>query len=386
MERRQSRQSERGFQWIRGASWASAAFYLLIAFEFFYMISPFAGYLYAVYGPGLDWLAGSRTASWLVSFFLPHIAAQTTSPFVDVAEVIGSLLFVGGVVAFAVGATQIYVSKLRGKGSVQGSIYRWVRHPQYLALMVASFGMALVWPRFLVLFGFVTVAFVYTALARAEERACARQFPGYAAYKARTGMFVPRPLEASFRLLPWPRGRALQAALWALCYVAALAVAATAGHAVQSHAIGSLYAHYTEDAAYVSVGAMPEAQIAALAEVATGDARVAAALEEAGGASRFINYVLPTEMYVSEIPMHLPEGVTTGHVFPRNHDRSRYKIIFTKAAFGPGPTPPPTSILGEALNKSPVVEAWIDRAANQVVRIFPPPADAFYDGMPVPLF
>jgi len=35
---------------------ASGAFYLLIAFEFFYMASPFAAYFYAVYGPGLDGL------------------------------------------------------------------------------------------------------------------------------------------------------------------------------------------------------------------------------------------------------------------------------------------------------------------------------------------
>ena len=40
----------------RGALWASMGFYVLIAFEFFYMASPFAAYLYAVYGPGLDWL------------------------------------------------------------------------------------------------------------------------------------------------------------------------------------------------------------------------------------------------------------------------------------------------------------------------------------------
>lgn len=37
----------------RRALWASSVFYVLIAFEFFYMASPFAAYFYAVYGPGL---------------------------------------------------------------------------------------------------------------------------------------------------------------------------------------------------------------------------------------------------------------------------------------------------------------------------------------------
>ena len=48
----------------RGALWASISFYVLIAFEFFYMASPFAAYLYAVYGPGLDWLQASSATSW----------------------------------------------------------------------------------------------------------------------------------------------------------------------------------------------------------------------------------------------------------------------------------------------------------------------------------
>ena len=378
----------RDLRWTRRASWTSAAFYLLIAFEFFYMVSPFATYLYAVYGPGLDWLAGSPTASWLVSFFLPHIVAQTTSPFVNGAEVVGGLLFVGGVLAFAIGAGQIYLSKLRRGGSVQGGIYRWIRHPQYLALMIASFGMVLIWPRFLVLLGFVTVVFIYIALARAEERACAREFSDYAAYRERTGMFVPRVLEAPFRLLPRLQTRAARMGLWALCFASTLGAAALIGRAVQSHAVNNLYAHYTEDAAYVSVGAMPEGHITELAELARRDPRVANALDEAddGDTTRFINYILPTEMYVSEIPMHLPPGAVTTHTLPENPASGRYKIVFTEAAFGPGPHPEAAAIVKEALNKSPIIEAWIDRSARRVVRVFPPPAEAFYDGMPVPIF
>ena len=378
-------ESTRGHRLAKGTSWAGAAFYLLVAFEFFYMVSPFAAYLYAAYGPGLGWLASSRTASWLVGFFLPHIVEQTTSPLVNASETVGAVLFVGGTVGFAVGAVQIYAGKLRREGNVQGGVYRWVRHPQYLALMVASFGMMLIWPRFLVLLGFVTVVFAYVALARAEERRCVRQFPAYAAYKRRTGMFLPRPLEAPFRLVR-PRGRVLRAGAWGLGYAAALAMAALVGGAVHSHAVDSLYAHYTENAAFVSVGAMPEAEIAELAEIAARDARVAAALGDPGEDARFLNYVLPTEMFVSEIPMHLPAGATTGHTFPEDHDPSRYKIVFTKPQFRPGDVPAPTDIVEEALNKSPVVEAWIDRAAGRVVRVFPPPTDVVYDGMPVPVF
>lgn len=36
--------------------------------------------------------------------------------------------------------------------------------------------------------------------------------------------------------------------------------------------------------------------------------------------------------------------------------------------------------------RSPLVEAWIDRAAGVVERVLPPPPDEPYGGMPVPVF
>lgn len=39
------------------AFWTVAMFYMLVAFEFFYMASPFALYFYSVYRPGLDFIS-----------------------------------------------------------------------------------------------------------------------------------------------------------------------------------------------------------------------------------------------------------------------------------------------------------------------------------------
>ena len=50
-------------------------FYLLIGLEIVIMISPFAGYFYAGYGPLLDFLYGIKTTAWLTWFFLPHAVA-----------------------------------------------------------------------------------------------------------------------------------------------------------------------------------------------------------------------------------------------------------------------------------------------------------------------
>lgn len=372
--------------WTRRISWTSAGFYLLVAFEFFYMVSPFAAYLYTAYGPGLKWLASNSATHWLISFYLPHVVTHTKSTLVSAAEIIGIILFIAGLITFAIGAVQIYTSKLRQSESVQGGVYRWIRHPQYSALIIASLGMVLIWPRFLVLLGFVNVVFAYVALARAEEQACLGRFPDYAAYMNRTGMFLPRPLESPFRRVPQPRRKSFRVVLWSSCYAIALGAATLTGLAIKSYTVNSLYTHFTRDAAFVSVGSMSEIQISELADIAIQNPRVKTALDSAGETARFINYILPTEMYVSEIPMYLPKGTITGHTFPEDHNPSRYKIVFTQAHFGPGLPPDSARIIKDALNKSPIVEAWVDQESRQVLRVFPPPADAFYDGMPVPIF
>ncbi len=71
----------------RGAArrWLSrtvAILYGLVMFEVIIMISPFAFYFYAAYGPTLKWLNHSRATAWLTGFVLPH-AVFTTSPFLE---------------------------------------------------------------------------------------------------------------------------------------------------------------------------------------------------------------------------------------------------------------------------------------------------------------
>ena len=62
-------------QTTRRTFWTAAAFYALIAFEFFYMASPFAAYFYSVYRPSLNLLGDVPLLSGLTGFFLPHIVS-----------------------------------------------------------------------------------------------------------------------------------------------------------------------------------------------------------------------------------------------------------------------------------------------------------------------
>jgi protein-S-isoprenylcysteine O-methyltransferase Ste14 len=186
-------------------------FYLLIGLEIVIMISPFAGYFYVGYGPLLDFLYGIKATSWLTGFFLPH-AVIAKNDLLNFLNALGRSLFSFGLIAFFVGAVQIYSAKIRRKGVVSSILYRWVRHPQYLFLAISGLGLLLFWPRFIILILYISMLFVYYILAKNEEDRMLKQHgDSYAAYMQRTAMFVPgEPGKKIFRaFLGWIKSPAL---------------------------------------------------------------------------------------------------------------------------------------------------------------------------------
>ena len=376
------RGSDRSAIQARGALAVSGVFYVLIAFEFLYMASPFAAYFYGVYGPGLDWLQGSGTTSWLIQFFLPHVVEETDSLLVDNLGLVGTLLLVAGLTGFAVGAAQVYNAKLRRKGAVTNVLYRHIRHPQYVALIVASIGMALIWPRYLVVLATVTVIFIYIALAKAEERICLKRFPGYGDYMTRTGMFLPARfgLRFPFHMV---HGRLARLATWVLAYSMTLGLALLVAFGIRIQAMNALYTHEVENGVYLSVVEMSQTDLAAVADLAASAPDVVQAVE---GKHHLINYVLPTEMYVSEIPMVLPPGERFGHTVPSDRDPAQYKVIVTEAVFDEAGLPAGESILRHAVHKVSLWEVHVDLSSGQVTRSLPPPVSPMYGSNQVPLF
>jgi hypothetical protein len=71
---------------------------------------------------------------------------------------------------------------------------------------------------------------------------------------------------------------------------------------------------------------------------------------------------------------------------PSRQDQSRYKIVYIRAHIGRAEPAQGSEILRHAVNKSPIVEVWIDRRTGRVERILEPPVHEFYGGMPVPVF
>jgi len=207
----------------RGLFGTAIVLYFVIALEVLIMISPFAAFFYAAFNPVLLWFAHWSATRWLAAFFLPHMVLPP-GLFLKTVRVAGSVLFVGGTVIFLVCAGQVYFHKFFRRDPALGGLYRWIRHPQYLALGATGLGLAILWPRFLTIVLWTFMVALYYFLARDEERRMVNQFGDrYRQYMAGTGMFFPRKLEQAVDRLPFPHSRLLRP-LFGFVLLVALAV------------------------------------------------------------------------------------------------------------------------------------------------------------------
>lgn len=81
-----------------------------------------------------------------------------------------------------------------GDRLVTWGLYARVRHPQYLGLILLTFGLVLWWPTLLTVPMFAVLTVMYVRLARREERDLAERFgASYGAYASSVPRFLPRP-------------------------------------------------------------------------------------------------------------------------------------------------------------------------------------------------
>ena len=110
--------------------------YFVICLEILIMISPFAGFFYSAFNPVLLGLAKYPETRWLSSFFFTHLLVPPND-FLKFIRIMGSVLFVLGMVVFLICALQVYASKFFKTGPALKGLYSRIRHPQYLSLAVA---------------------------------------------------------------------------------------------------------------------------------------------------------------------------------------------------------------------------------------------------------
>ncbi|MGI9288290.1 MAG: methyltransferase family protein, partial [Pseudomonadales bacterium] len=216
--------------------------YTLIVLEILFMVSPFAAYYYSIYATPLNALQSSSYTAWLTMYLLPHFA-YSDSWLANGLILISWPLILLGIVLFVLGFCQVYWSKFTRTGAVEVGLYRFIRHPQYLALALIGLGASLYWSRFIVVIAFVSMLCLYYFLARVEERICLAKFgASYRDYMDQTGMFLPRGWESRWQALGLRLSRVawVRVAELAGLYVVALALTIGAAHVLRNHVIDSL--------------------------------------------------------------------------------------------------------------------------------------------------
>ncbi len=184
----------------------AVALYFIIGLEIVIMISPFAAFFYAAFNPLLLFLVQHPATRWLTAFFLPHMVSPPNLLLKSI-RVSGSILFVAGFAIFLICAAQVYFNKFFKKGIALRGLYSFIRHPQYLGLGLTGLGLAILWPRFLVIALWNIMMILYYLLALDEERRMLGQFDAeYRQYMNRTGMFLPKGLENMLPRLNFPHG------------------------------------------------------------------------------------------------------------------------------------------------------------------------------------
>jgi len=172
----------------------------LTAFEVVIMISPFAFFFYSVFNPIFQWLSHYSSTKWLITFFLPHMILPPTLVLKTV-RILGSFFFIIGSLVFIVCALQLYLGKIFKRGIVNKGLYAYIRHPQYVALEIWGIGMAILWPRFIVLVTLSLMFVLYYFLAKDEERRMINQYgESYKSYMKNTGMLLPQFIENLFSI------------------------------------------------------------------------------------------------------------------------------------------------------------------------------------------
>jgi protein-S-isoprenylcysteine O-methyltransferase Ste14 len=357
-------------------------FYLVIVFEILFMISPFALHFYTAYGPVLNVLHRWPATAWLTQFFLPHIS-QTSNPLLNALPALAGLLIVAGLGLFLAGAIPIYWAKFRRRGVVTGGVYRLIRHPQYVGLAVMGLGTVLIWPRFLVLITYVTMLFLYAALARWEEERCLARFgESYRIYQERIGRFLPQVLSKRFpKILPAAGGKRVFAAIG--LYIVLLTASIGLGFALRDYALSTLSTFYMQDVAVLSPALLTAQELRAAYDTAIADARVQEALG-AAGPGQLIIYVVPLNWHLPDLPIgtHPRPG---GHYTPADFDRRYYKLLFTRArTYAAQATG--RDIVKTAYGRDPIVLAQVDITAAEVTRIDTPPPHVIWGDIPTPMF
>lgn len=136
--------------------------------------------------PGVDLL--SHNSGHLLEDFIGWGGDPHFSPF----HLLSNLLIIIGFIILANSWRVLYEAQKNHTLAVTGP-YARVRHPQYVGFVIIMFGFLLQWPTILTLIMFPILVFMYSRLAKSEEKESEKHFgEAWDKYSKKTPPFFPR--------------------------------------------------------------------------------------------------------------------------------------------------------------------------------------------------
>lgn len=136
--------------------------------------------------PGVDLFSHEAGHLWHTLFGLkvsPHYS--------DPLHILSMVVIVSGFWLLASAWRVLYAAQHTGILAATG-VYAYVRHPQYVALILIMLGFLLQWPTLPTLVMFPILTYMYVRLAQQEEQEALAQFgESYTRYMQKTPAFIP---------------------------------------------------------------------------------------------------------------------------------------------------------------------------------------------------
>jgi hypothetical protein len=102
--------------------------------------------------------------------------------------------------------------------------------------------------------------------------------------------------------------------------------------------------------------------------------------------AKFLNYVLPAEWFIPDIPMKDVQGIGE-HYTPDAYDTDRYKILFMHAVLQPdAASSDGIELIIHTVRRIPIIEVEVSLEQNKVIHRENPPATVVWGDIPTPLF
>jgi hypothetical protein len=161
------------------------------------------------------------------------------------------------------------------------------------------------------------------------------------------------------------RGKILLAAGF---YLVSIVLSIQTADLLKKTSIDMLYTYDTENVLYISIFKNNDDELKKIVTMVNTKSTIDS-LKQNQPSNKFISYILPVDMYISEIPMVKPDKARN-HIFNSEYSSTKFKIIFTKAKTGQNNfITSPRQILYNTLSLEPIAEIWVDLPGNKIIKM-----------------